>query len=285
MKKLIKGSKQAKDFMAKIRAKRKKTIKTKHTKIGSLLKKAKIAGLPIGFRGSWRGQSFYIVNQYDFYNNVVCEFTDSKTHKIFAVVNSNSNVDMVIDEIILWLQRNGVDFTRGLNSVFDGEKELKQLHRDIKKFVVELIKEIKAYNKKAHKTPGKKPSLKKTPVKKIKVERLRPTKVAKKTTILKESHLLKNKLHDKGLIMPHGYQIKRSKHSVISGINKHNIDELKNTKFLLDMYTEQLIDLVKNPKQSPFDTLPKKWYNDSIKMLKKNISQKKRHLAQLKKLI
>jgi len=278
MKKLIKGSKQAKEFMAKIRAKRKKTstLKTKHSKIGSLLKKAKVAGLPIGFQATWRGHSFYIVNQFDFYNNVVLELTDKKTNIKFASISNNSKSDVVIDECILWLSSKGVNFT--------DEKDIKHIHKEIKPLIVNLISEVKAFNK-SNKLILKKPSVKKAPVKKVKVQRLRPTKVAKKTSILKESHLLKNKLHDKGLIMPHGYQIKRSKHSVISGINKHNIDDLKNTKFLLDMYTEQLIDLAKNPKQAPFNTLPKKWYNDSIKMLKKNISQKKRHLAQLKKLI
>jgi hypothetical protein len=164
-----------------------------------------IGGLPIGFRGSWRGQPFYISNQYDIYGNVVCELTDSKTNEKFASVTQTSKVDLVIDDAIFWLRDRGI--------VIHDDQDLKYLHKEIKPLIVNLIKEVKAYNKKAH----KRPTVKKAPAKKVKAQRLRPTKVAKKTSILKESHLLKNNLHHKGMIMPHGYQIKRSK-SVVSGI-------------------------------------------------------------------
>lgn len=251
-----------------------------------------IGGLPIGFRGSWRGQQFYIVNQYDIYGGVVCEFTDSKTNEKFAVVTSSSNPDMVIDEIILWLQRRGVDFTRGVQSVWDGEKELKQLHRDIKKLVVELIKEIKAYNKKAH----KRPTVKKAPAKKVKAQRLRPTKVAKKTSILKESHLLKNNLHDKGMIMPHGYQIKRSK-SLLSGINQNIteeqvLNEIQKTRlninFLLFELKKHNYDLKRNPYTLKANSYMRANLKDVIKTKRKAIVIEKqflKHLLQLKKLI
>jgi hypothetical protein len=118
----------------------------------------------------------------------------------------------------------------------------------------------------------------------------------------KESKQLKKDLAAKKLRLPHGYEtIKRTrkkkklsgvhkdtkshnvKISVISGINKNNINDIKHTQFLIELYSLQLNDLLKNPKQHPFTNLPKKVYNDTIKSLRLNIAIKKRNLTQLKK--
>lgn len=176
--------------------------------IGSLLRKAKINGLPINFQGSFRGQAFYIVNQYDIYGNVVLELTDRATNVKFGTITNNSKVDFIIDEFILWLSSKGVNFYT--------DKDIKEIHKKIKPFATNLLKEVKDFNK-----GTKQLKVKKAVVKKVKVQRLRPTKVSSKTSILKESSLIRNRLKDKGMLMPHGYQVKRS---VINGV--------KNDKFL-----------------------------------------------------
>lgn len=235
--------------------------------IGNLLRKAKINGLPINFQASFRGQPFYIVNQYDIYGNVVLELMDKNTNSKFGTISNNSKVDFIIDEFILWLSSKGVNFYT--------DKEIKEIHKQIKPLATNLVKEVKDFNK-----GTKQPKVKKQVVKKAKVQRLRPSKVSSKTSILKESNLIKQRLKEKKMIMPHGYQVKRS---VLSGINQNNINDIQNTQFLIELYTLQLNDLLKNPKQHPFENLPKKVYNDTIKSLRLNIAIKKRNLTQLKK--
>jgi len=170
--------------------------------IGNILRKCKINGLPINFQGSFRGQQFYIVNQYDIYGNVVLELTDKATNRKFGTITNNSKTDFIIDEFILWLSSKGVNFYT--------DKEIKEIHKQIKPLAVNLVQEVKLFNK-GSKQPGtKKQVVKKALVKKVKVQRLRPTKVSSKTSILKESNLIRQRLKDKKMIMPHGYQVKRS---------------------------------------------------------------------------
>ena len=177
--------------------------------IGNILRKCKINGLPINFQGSFRGQQFYIVNQYDIYGNVVLELTDKATNRKFGTITNNSKTDFIIDDFILWLSGKGVNFYT--------DKEIKEIHKQIKPLAVNLVQEVKLFNK-GTKQPGtKKQVVKKASVKKVKAQRLRPTKVSSKTSILKESNLIRQKLKDKKMIMPHGYQVKRS---VLSGLNK-----------------------------------------------------------------
>jgi len=181
--------------------------------IGNLLRKAKINGLPINFQASFRGQPFYIVNQYDIYGNVVLELMDKNTNSKFGTISNNSKVDFIIDEFILWLSSKGVNFYT--------DKEIKEIHKQIKPLAANLLKEVKDFNKGTKQPKVKKQVVKKQVVKKVKVQRLRPSKVSSKTSILKESNLIKQRLKAKKMIMPHGYAVKRS---VLSGV--------KNDKFL-----------------------------------------------------
>jgi hypothetical protein len=181
--------------------------------IGGLLRKAKINGLPINFQASFRGQPFYIVNQYDIYGNVVLELMDKNTNSKFGTISNNSKVDFIIDEFILWLSSKGVNFYT--------DKEIKEIHKQIKPLATNLVKEVKDFNKGTKQPKVKKQVVKKQVVKKVKVQRLRPSKVSSKTSILKESNLIRQRLKDKKMIMPHGYQVKRS---VLNGV--------KNDKFL-----------------------------------------------------
>ena len=188
--------------------------------IGNLLRKCKINGLPINFQGSFRGQGFYIVNQYDIYGNVVLELTDKKTNVKFGTITNNSKSDFIIDEFILWLSGKGVNFYT--------DKEIKEIHKQIKPLAVNLVQEVKLFNKGTKPTKFSKQVIKKAIVKKVKAQRLRPSKVSSKTSILKESNLIRSRLKDKKMIMPHGYQVKRS---VLSGVN--NLMETYKNKLLL----------------------------------------------------
>jgi hypothetical protein len=73
--------------------------------------------------------------------------------------------------------------------------------------------------------------------------------------------------------------------SIYSGVNDNNLNELKNSLFLLEVYQSELNSLLNNPNQYPYNDLPKKIYNDVLKRLKDNINLKKRQIVQIKKLI
>ena len=158
--------------------------------------------------------------------------------------------------------------------------KLKKGSPEAKKFMAK----IRAKKKSTKKAPTKKALVKKAKVKKAPV---------KKLSGIKQSNKLKKDLKAKKIRLVHGYEtVKRKlsglsglKNNIISGVNNNNLNEIKNTKFLIEMYQGDLMSLLKNPKQYPFNTLSKKWYNDTIKSLKNNIAQKKRQLTQLKKLI
>jgi hypothetical protein len=157
-------------------------------------KKNKLAGIPVGFQASFRGNPFYLVNQYDIFNNISLEVTDKKTNEVFAVIDKDSKTDLITDQFIIWLNSKGVNT--------DNEKDLKSLHKEIKPLAVNLLQEVKAFNKGKKKAPIKTATKKQAPKKQAPKKQL---------TNLTASSLIKQAVKKRKLIMPHGYEVRKSK--------------------------------------------------------------------------
>lgn len=157
-------------------------------------KKSKLGAIPVGFQATFRGNPFYLTNQYDIFNNISLEVTDKKTNEVFAVIDKNSKTDLITDQFIIWLKSKGVNI--------QGEKDLKSLHKEIKPLAVNLLQEVKAFNKGKKKAPIKTTTKKKAPKKQA---------PKKQISNKKESDLIKAEVKSKKFIMPHGYEVRKSK--------------------------------------------------------------------------
>ena len=157
-------------------------------------KKSKLGAIPVGFQATFRGNPFYLTNQYDIFNNISLEVTDKKTNEVFAVIDKNSKTDLITDQFIIWLNSKGVNT--------DSERDLKSLHKEIKPLAVNLLQEVKAFNK------GKKKAPIKTATKKKATKKQAPKK---QLTNLTASELIKKAVKKRKLIMPHGYEVRKSK--------------------------------------------------------------------------
>lgn len=157
-------------------------------------KKNKLAGIPVGFQATFRGNPFYLTNQYDIFNNISLEVTDKKTNEVFAVIDKNSKTDLIIDQFIIWLNSKGVNT--------DNERDLKSLHKEIKPLAVNLLQEVKEFNKGKKKAPIKTATKKKAPKKQAPKKQL---------TNLTASNLIRQAVKKRKLIMPHGYEVRKSK--------------------------------------------------------------------------
>jgi hypothetical protein len=157
-------------------------------------KKSKLGAIPVGFQATFRGNPFYLTNQYDIFNNISLEVTDKKTNEVFAVINKDSKTDLITDQFIIWLNSKGVNTDR--------EKDLKSLHKEIKPLAVNLLQEVKAFNKGKKKVPVKTTTKKKAPKKQA------PKKQLTNTTA---SELIRKAVKKRKLIMPHGYEVRKSK--------------------------------------------------------------------------
>jgi hypothetical protein len=157
-------------------------------------KKSKLGAIPVGFQATFRGNPFYLTNQYDIFNNISLEVTDKKTNEVFAVIDKNSKTDLITDQFIIWLNSKGVNT--------DTERDLKSLHKEIKPLAVNLLQEVKAFNK------GKKKAPIKTATKKKATKKQAPKK---QITNLTASELIRKAVKKRKLIMPHGYEVRKSK--------------------------------------------------------------------------
>jgi hypothetical protein len=157
-------------------------------------KKSKLGAIPVGFQATFRGNPFYLTNQYDIFNNISLEVTDKKTNEVFAVIDKNSKTDLITDQFIIWLNSKGVNT--------DSERDLKSLHKEIKPLAVNLLQEVKAFNKGKKKAPIKTTTKKKAPKKQA---------PKKQITNLTASELIRKAVKKRKLIMPHGYEVRKSK--------------------------------------------------------------------------
>jgi hypothetical protein len=157
-------------------------------------KKSKLGAIPVGFQATFRGNPFYLTNQYNIFNNISLEVTDKKTNEVFAVIDKNSKTDLIIDQFIIWLNSKGVNT--------DSERDLKSLHKEIKPLAVNLLQEVKAFNKGKKKAPIKTATKKKAPKKQAPKKQL---------TNLTASELIRKAVKKRKLIMPHGYEVRKSK--------------------------------------------------------------------------
>lgn len=181
-------------------AKKKSKLGFKQENLDTYIKRAKfiktlgIGAIPVGFQATFRGNPFYLINQYDIFNNISLEVTDKKTNEVFAVINKDSKTDLITDQFIIWLKSKGVNI--------QGERDLKSLHKEIKPLAVNLLQEVKAFNK------GKKKAPIKTATKKKATKKQAPKK---QLTNVTASELIKKAVKKRKLIMPHGYEVKKSK--------------------------------------------------------------------------
>ena len=157
-------------------------------------KKSKLGAIPVGFQATFRGNPFYLTNQYDIFNNISLEVTDKKTNEVFAVIDKNSKTDLITDQFIIWLNSKGVNT--------DSERDLKSLHKEIKPLAVNLLQEVKAFNKGKKKAPIKTATKKKAPKKQAPKKQL---------TNATASELIRKAVKKRKLIMPHGYEVRKSK--------------------------------------------------------------------------
>ena len=158
------------------------------------LKTLAIGAIPVGFQASFRGNPFYLTNQYDIFNNISLEVTDKKTNEVFAVIDKNSKTDLITDQFIIWLKSKGVNI--------QGERDLKSLHKEIKPLAVNLLQEVKKFNKGKKKAPIKTATKKKAPKKQAPKKQL---------TNVTASELIRKAVKKRKLIMPHGYEVRKSK--------------------------------------------------------------------------
>jgi hypothetical protein len=152
-------------------------------------KKSKLGAIPVGFQATFRGNPFYLTNQYDIFNNISLEVTDKKTNEVFAVIDKNSKTDLITDQFIIWLNSKGVNT--------NSERDLKSLHKEIKPLAVNLLQEVKAFNKNKKKAPIKTATKKKVSKKQL--------------TNSTASELIRKAVKKRKLIMPHGYKVRKSK--------------------------------------------------------------------------
>ena len=187
-------------------AKKKSKIGFKQENLDTYIKRAKfiktlgIGAIPVGFQATFRGNPFYLTNQYDIFNNISLEVTDKKTNEVFAVIDKNSKTDLITDQFIIWLKSKGVNI--------QGERDLKSLHKEIKPLAVNLLQEVKAFNKGKKKAPIKTATKKKAPKKQAPKKQL---------TNATASELIRKAVKKRKLIMPHGYEVRKSK---LAGIKK-----------------------------------------------------------------
>lgn len=147
---LKKGSQAAKNYMAKIRAKKVGAVKKlklfKPTKLE--LKEAvkrlviqskpkKLGALPVGFIGKFWGVSFKIQNQYDIYNNVEAIIEAKDTGEIITTITGKEikNIGFKLYNYIIHTTDIQTD-----------DREKATLKKDIEKFVKNLDLEVKKYN-------------------------------------------------------------------------------------------------------------------------------------------
>jgi hypothetical protein len=180
--------------------KKKSKIGFKQENLDTYIKRAKfiktlgIGAIPVGFQATFRGNPFYLTNQFDIFNNISLEVTDKKTNEVFAVIDKNSKTDLITDQFIIWLKSKGVNI--------QGERDLKSLHKEIKPLAVNLLQEVKKFNKGKKKAPIKTATKKKAPKKQAPKKQL---------TNITASELIRKAVKKRKLIMPHGYEVRKSK--------------------------------------------------------------------------
>jgi hypothetical protein len=96
----------------------------------------KIGALPNYFKGSFADVSFEVINQFDIYNKVDCIIQDLDTGKKILQLNEKSDPITETKKFVTYINKNS-----------DYDVTIIQ-ERNIKKFVLDIIREIKSNNRK-----------------------------------------------------------------------------------------------------------------------------------------
>lgn len=256
--------------------------------------KNKIGALPIGFSGKIWGVSFKVINQFDIYNEVKAIVEDTTTGSVIVSFDGKKSTKDITDLFTEYIIKHRTD-----KYSFD-DKDKRELRSRLLKFCTNMQKEVKDYNS------GKKATIKKQPI-------IIDTPKHKKVSLLKKSKVKKHHTHygkvkahvrrvsgikTKKKATPKSYHKDTKSHnvkiSVMSGTNKFNllIDKGINEFYVdkLKKLTEELataekrkyllsIEWKKGDKNFKQRNLVfKNHYPKRIKMLKKMISETKKHI-------
>lgn len=213
---LVKGSIQAKKYMAKLRAKRtvgalkkksvkkaapKKAVKKAAPKKSSVHKDTKshnvnirvvsgIGSLPVALTGKFWGVPFKVHNQYDIYGAVSAIIEDTSNGKLIVEITSRTPVAGQIEAF-----KNYIALIAGI----DQYSNIKELEKGSKQFISNLYQEVKKFNAGKTSTSAPKKGINIKP-KKVTVKK---SVQAGKTT----KDTLKQNLKSEGLKLTHGYTL------------------------------------------------------------------------------
>jgi len=281
---LVKGSIEAKKYMAKLRAKRtvgsvkkkavkkdapKKAVKKAAPKKSSVHKDTKshnvnirvvsgIGSLPVALTGKFWSVPFKVHNQYDIYGAVSAIIEDTSNGKLIVEITNRTPVSGQIDAFKNYI---------AINAGIDQYSNIKELEKGSKQFISNLYQEVKKFNAGKTSTSVAKKGINIKP-KKVTVKK---SVHSGKTTKTK----LKEDLKSEGLKLTHGYNLAARKIGAIS------LDNFK--KAQSDLYKwEQVLKFVEKEKLTANKALKPSILMD-IKRIKQAIKEQKTHLKELKK--
>lgn len=165
--------------------------------------KKNIGALPVGFKGSFLGFKFDIVNQYTIDGGVTAIIRDSEFNKLFEL-NGRKEDEAKGSKI---LYGSAISYWTANKGHFLNDRDKSQLTKRIDNFVKQLNKEVKDYNTGKDKT-----------TKKSKPVKIVYTPEVKKLSLIQE---IKTLLKDNNKIMVRGYKMKTGKIRKISGTSSH----------------------------------------------------------------
>jgi hypothetical protein len=218
--KFKKGSAAAKEYMAKIRAKRgkpKKVGKKAAPKVLGCTKapKRKVGALPVGFTGKFWGIPFKIFNQFDIYRQVTANIEDTSNGKLIVEVTDRIKLPGQIQAF-----KNYIATAAKVDAILG---DTKRLERDSKDFIANLYNEVKKYNE------GKTGTTKAKKGINVKIVKRPGSNVSIKTT----KEVLKNDLKVQNLRLPHGYDLVKRINGLFDTTVITDLDSLKKQYYKL----------------------------------------------------
>lgn len=253
----------------------------------------KIGELPNYFKGSFNDVSFEVINQFDIYNKVDCIIQDLNTGKKIIVLNEKSDLVKETEKFIIYLNKNG--FYKNITLTQE---------RNVKKFVLDIIREIKINNRKNKVVKNEFPiKSKKMPVlkkgsqaAKNKMQAVRAAKKQTGSSNIKIDKLIQAKPPGKRITKSgsiyYESRANRSDKGVLLGVNDNNLVILKkdilqdlaySTKQVL-IY-ENIVTIEKAGIQLNKEPKNKLKLQKQLKVINEYLSEMKEHIYQLKKLI
>lgn len=255
----------------------------------------KIGALPNYFKGSFADVSFEVINQFDIYNKVDCIIQDLDTGKKILQLNEKSDPIIETKKFITYVNKNS-----------DYDANLAQ-ERNIKKFVLDIIREIKLNNRKNKVVKNefpiknkKMPVLKKgSQAAKNKMQAVRDAKKQTGSSNIKIDKLIQAKPPGKRITKSgsvyYESRANRSDKGVLLGIplndvKKEILQDFEMTTKRIDLFENNKINLTKNKNQLTFkksneNIIDLKIIIINIKLIDKYLLELKKHKNELKKLI